>query len=125
MGTAKTCGETLMAYRETDKTRARLEAKRELIITSAVTVIAINGVETVTMESVAAEAGIANGLAYKYFPDKHELLAHAAQQLLDRDLGAMRRRSMDIANPLHALAASIAVFYGTLKNGHLARFKAR
>jgi AcrR family transcriptional regulator len=79
-----------MAYRKTEKVLAQLEARRASIIASAIDVISKHGLEGLTTDSVAARAGIAVGLIYKYFPDKTELLAAVVAQLLDRDRAAMK-----------------------------------
>jgi AcrR family transcriptional regulator len=110
-----------MAYRETEKTRAQAEAKRNLIVASAIDVIAKVGMEGFTTDMVAARAGVAAGLLYKYFPDKAELLAAVFAHLLARDLAALRERTSAEKDPLNALAAAIAVFYTRLNWLHLVR----
>ena len=99
-----------MAYRKTEKVLASLEARRNSILASAIDVIARSGMEGLTTDAVAARAGIAAGLMYKYFPDKTELIAAVFAKLLARDLEAMR--AVPDKDPLRALAAAIAVFYG-------------
>jgi len=64
-----------MAYRKTEKVLANLEARRNSILASAIDVIARSGMDGLTTDAVAARAGIAAGLMYKYFPDKTELVA--------------------------------------------------
>lgn len=49
------------------------------------------GVESVTMEAVAAAAGVSKGLGYAYFSNRNELLL----SLLNRELGELQRRSTD------------------------------
>jgi len=99
-----------MAYRKTEKVLANLEARRNSILASAIDVIARSGMEGLTTDAVAARAGVATGLMYKYFPDKAELIAAVFAKLLARDLEAMR--AVPDKDPLRALAATIAVFYG-------------
>src|SRR5580704_8238681 len=101
-----------MAYRETEKTRAQAQAKRNTIIASAIDVIARAGMDGLTTDAVAARAGIANGLMYKYFPDKAELVAAVFAKLLARDLETVRAAAGDEKDPLQAFAAAMAVFYG-------------
>src|SRR5258706_14963223 len=101
-----------MAYRKTEKVLANLEARRNSILASAIDVIARSGMDGLTTDAVAARAGIAAGLMYKYFPDKTELVAAVFAKLLARDLAAMRDRANEEKDPLRALAAVIAVFYG-------------
>lgn len=110
-----------MAYRQTAKVLAQLEAKRNLIVASAIDVIAKVGMEGFTTDMVAARAGVAAGLLYKYFPDKAELLAAVFAHLLARDLAVIRERISVEKDPLNALAAAIAVFYTRLTWLHLVR----
>src|SRR5882762_11885316 len=110
-----------MAYRKTEKVLANLEARRNSIIASAIDVIAKFGMEGLTTDAVAERAGIAAGLMYKYFPDKAELIAAVVAHLLARDLAAIRDRANEEKNPLDALAAGAAVFFGRLDNAHLVR----
>lgn len=48
-----------------------------------------HGAEAVTMESIAAAAGVSKGLGYAYFSNRNELLL----SLLNRELGELQRRS--------------------------------
>lgn len=48
-----------------------------------------HGTEAVTMEAVAAAAGVSKGLGYAYFSNRNELLL----TLLNRELGELQRRS--------------------------------
>ena len=100
-----------MAYRKTEKVLAQIEARRNSIIASAIDVIAKAGMEGLTTDAVAARAGIANGLMYKYFPDKSELLATVFAKLLARDLETVRAAASDEKDPLQAFATAMAVFY--------------
>ena len=58
----------------TDRSIAFAE-KRRAILDAAVRVFARNGFHTSRVGDVAAEAGVAHGLLYHYFPSKEELLA--------------------------------------------------
>ena len=51
------------------------EEKRRLILEAAVTVFARDGYHTSRVADIAAEAGIAHGLLYHYFPSKEAVLA--------------------------------------------------
>lgn len=62
-----------MAYRPTDKTLARKHAQRQLLLDSAVTIVATNGFQGLTMVAVANQAEVATGTVYKYFKDKADL----------------------------------------------------
>jgi AcrR family transcriptional regulator len=110
-----------MAYRKTEKVLATLEARRNSILASAIDVIAKSGMEGLTTDAVAARAGIAAGLTYKYFADKDELVAAMFAHLLARDVAAMKVAAGVEKDPLQALATAMAVFFGRLDNAHLVR----
>jgi len=110
-----------MAYRKTEKVLANLEARRNSILASAIDVIARAGMEGFTTDAVAARAEVAEGLIYRYFADKTELLAAVVAHLLARDLAAMRDAANAEKAPLPALAAAMAVFFARLENAHLVR----
>lgn len=84
-----------MAYRETEKVIASREAKRSLIIASAIDIIAKHGIEALNTGSVAERAGMALGVIYKHFPDKNEVLAAVVAQRLALDLAAIREAARD------------------------------
>ncbi|MBN1550866.1 TetR/AcrR family transcriptional regulator [bacterium] len=50
-------------------------AKKQTIVQAVIRVLTEHGFERITMDRVAAEAGIAKGTLYLYFKDKDELLA--------------------------------------------------
>lgn len=79
-----------MSWRETEKVIATREAKRNLIIASAIDIIAKDGIDALNTNSVAERAGVAMGVYYKHFLDKNEVLAAVVAQLLARDLAAIR-----------------------------------
>jgi AcrR family transcriptional regulator len=110
-----------MAYRQTEKVKAHLEARRHAILAASIDVIAKHGFEGLTVANVAARAGIAVGLIYKYFPDMTELFAAVVAHLLERDLKAMRGAADLHKDPLRALAFAITVFYCGLDNPRLVR----
>ena len=63
--------------------RVRLtpEARRDQLLDVAAKLLLNEGVAAVTMERVSERAGASRGLAYRYFVDRHDLLA----ALLDRE----------------------------------------
>lgn len=72
---------------------ARLSAKerREHFLDVTAQLVLERGTEAVTMESVAAAAGVSKGLGYAYFSNRNELLL----TLLNRELGELQRRSAE------------------------------
>ena len=72
---------------------ARLSGKerREHFLDVTADLVVGKGVESVTMEAVAAAAGVSKGLGYAYFSNRNELLL----SLLNRELGELQRRSTE------------------------------
>ena len=70
---------------------SRLSApeRREHFLDVTAQLVLRDGAESVTMESVAAAAGVSKGLGYAYFSNRNELLL----SLLNRELGELQRRS--------------------------------
>ena len=64
------------------------EARREHFLDVAAVLVAEGGVDAVTMEGVAAAAGVSKGLGYAYFTNADDLL----RALLERELGKLGSR---------------------------------
>jgi AcrR family transcriptional regulator len=67
------------------------EERREHFLDVTAELVSEKGVEAVTMESVAAAAGVSKGLGYAYFSNRNELLL----SLLNRELGELRRLTQE------------------------------
>jgi AcrR family transcriptional regulator len=65
--------------------------RREHLLDVAAALVVERGVESVTMEGVAAAAGVSKGLGYAYFANSSELL----QALLKRELKRLQARVVD------------------------------
>lgn len=59
---------------------AHLEQRRNRILQAAVTCFARKGFERTTMADIAAEAGVSDTLAYRYFSGKEEIIDAAIRQ---------------------------------------------
>ena len=68
--------------------RLSREERREHFLDVAAQLIIDKGVDAVTMESVAAAAGVSKGLGYAYFDDRGDLL----MAVLNRETRSMERR---------------------------------
>jgi AcrR family transcriptional regulator len=68
--------------------RLSREERREHFLDVAADLIVDEGIDAVTMESVAATAGVSKGLGYAYFDDRSDLL----MAVLNRETHAMERR---------------------------------
>src|SRR3954454_22098927 len=74
----------------TDRSIATAERQRQ-ILEAAVRVFARNGYHTSRVADVAAEAGVAHGLVYHYFPSKAALLEAVFQETWQGLLEELRR----------------------------------
>jgi AcrR family transcriptional regulator len=69
-----------------------LEAKREMILHAAIACFARDGFHKTTMSDIASQAGVSDGLAYRYFSGKEEIIQEAVRlvsgpgQLADVDV---------------------------------------
>lgn len=84
--------------------------KRDLILRASEKIIASSGIQGLSMQQVANEAGVAAGTIYRYFKDKNELilelrkdvLAHVAAFILeDHQLGTLEQRFKRIWLKMH------------------------
>jgi AcrR family transcriptional regulator len=69
-----------MPYRSTDKTRRKKDAKRTAMMQAAVRVFAAKGYHVATVRDIVAEANVAIGTFYFYFPDKETLFVHLFEE---------------------------------------------
>lgn len=79
-----------------------LEAARELFLSE--------GVDAVTVRSIARRAGCSIGLLYHYVDGKEELLARLLEETFTRLLSRLRRQEQSFSAPLEKLAAVLAAY---------------
>lgn len=72
-----------MAYRSTEKTRAKKDAKRTAMMQAAVGVFAERGYHAATVRDIVKAAGVAIGTFYFYFPDKETLFVYLYEETAD------------------------------------------
>ena len=60
-------------------TEEHLEAKREMILHAAIACFARDGFHKTTMTDIAEMAGVSDGLAYRYFSGKDEIIREAVR----------------------------------------------
>jgi AcrR family transcriptional regulator len=99
-----------MPYRQTERVRRKLAARRDAILTAAHDIAAESGLQAVQIVPVSQRAGIAAGTIYRYFPGKTDLVAALIRQIAKADLDAMQAAAAAAPGPLSALSASIAAF---------------
>lgn len=103
-----------MAYRKTEKVLAALEARRQNILASTMDVIAKGGLEALTSDSLRKRAGVPVGLIYHYFADLTEVVAAVVQQLLERDVAAVKECG-SIVEAIPVFFHRVASNYGLMK----------
>lgn len=80
-----------MAYRSSEKTRQKKDAKRTAMMKAAVLVFAQKGYHSATIRDIVREADVAIGTFYFYFPDKETLFVHLYDETADFLLRAMEQ----------------------------------
>ena len=99
-----------MPYRQTERVRRRLSARRDAILMAAHDIAAESGLQGVQILPVSQRAGIAAGTIYRYFPGKTDLVAALIRQIAKADLDAMQAAASAAPGPLSALSAGIVAF---------------
>ncbi len=72
-----------MAYKSSEKTRAKKDAKRTAMMQAAVHVFAQKGYHAATVRDVVKAANVAIGTFYFYFPDKETLFVYLYEETSD------------------------------------------
>ncbi|RMG99432.1 MAG: TetR/AcrR family transcriptional regulator [Chloroflexi bacterium] len=80
-----------MAYRSSDKTRRKKDAKRTAMMQAAVHVFAEKGYHAATIRDIVTAADVAIGTFYFYFPDKETLFVHLYEETAHFFLGALQQ----------------------------------
>lgn len=87
------------------------EERREHFLDAAAQLVNERGIDSVTMEAVAAQAGVSKGLGYAYFPNRGEMLA----ELFDREMAVLDgrvRSAMESAGSLEdRIRATVRTWY--------------
>lgn len=96
-----------MAYRQTEKVLEHKEQTRNAILRAAATLVRQE--KAVTMEAVAAGAGLSVGSLYTYFRNRSDLLASLFEFRAEHELAAMRAALASDADPIAALCTAVRV----------------
>jgi AcrR family transcriptional regulator len=97
-----------MAYRQTERTRARAADARERILRAAHDQLAEGGYASASVSAVARRAGVATGSVYRHFPSKGELLAEVFRRASQREVDAVAGATGESA--AERIAAAVEVF---------------
>ncbi len=99
-----------MPYRSSDKTRQKKDAKRTTMMQAAVQVFAEKGYYAATIRDIVAEADVAIGTFYFYFPDKETLFVHLYEETADFLLQAIRQAITSRATLPQQIQAGIQAY---------------
>lgn len=99
-----------MAYRETDRTRARREEARQGILAAAHRLVAEGGFRSASVAAVAEAAGVATGSVYKHFPSKAELFAEVFRRATEKEVAKVAEALAGDGSVLGRLCAAIDCF---------------
>lgn len=83
--------------------RLRPEQRREEILDSAAEIVFTRGIEALTMEGLAAQAGVNKALPYHYFASRDGVLC----SLADREFAKLLQAFTDTANAAEGLEAKM------------------
>ena len=97
-----------MAYRPTERTRARAAAARERIVAAALDQLAEGGYASAGVQAIAARAGVATGTVYRHFASKAELSAEAFRRAAARELAVVEEVVADDGRPARERIAAAA-----------------
>jgi len=75
-----------MPYRPTEKTEARKKAQYNLLLTTALTLVAREGFQNLTIALLAEQAQVAIGTVYKYFDSKADLCAAVFRRATEKEV---------------------------------------
>lgn len=78
-----------MAYRETESVRARKAAQRAHLLACAEQLVREGGFAELTMQALAARAGVGVGTLYRYFDNKGRLAAEVFRRATEREVAAV------------------------------------
>ena len=95
-----------MAYRPTERTRARLAAARETIVDAAMAQLAEGGYASTSVVGVARRAGVATGSVYRHFPSKADLFAEVFRRCAQAEVDVLH----DIAGRREPVANRLAAW---------------
>jgi AcrR family transcriptional regulator len=101
-----------VAYRSTERTKARLSASRERIITAALEIMAGHGYAGCSVAAVAERAGVATGSVYRHFPTKAHLFAEVFRTASQREVDAVARAAAPLGTAAAQVAAVTETFCG-------------
>jgi AcrR family transcriptional regulator len=99
-----------MAYRRTERIKARLADNRARILHAARTLVAEHGFRDTQVALVASLADVAVGTVYRYFPSKADLFAEIVRTVSRREVDVLREIADSDGSASERLAAAVRAF---------------
>lgn len=102
-----------MSYRPTEKTEARKKAQNDLLLTTALTLVARKGFQNLTIALLAEQAQVAIGTVYKYFDSKADLCSAVFRRATEKEVAQVQLAAFPEESKLSCelrLANAIQVF---------------
>ena len=99
-----------MAYRDTDKVRARKRTVRDAVLGAARDRIAAGGYAAAQIQAVAEDAGVATGTVYRYFDSKADLCAEVFRSVVRHEVDAVDAAAHGTGSPEQRLRAVVETF---------------
>lgn len=84
----------IMAYRQTEKTKARQLEVRQAIVDAALDLITNRGFSGISIRAVAEKAKLASGSVYKHFASKSELCSYVFRLASKAELARVANQSL-------------------------------
>lgn len=88
-----------------------LQAREDAIVTSVNRLLAEKGFDTMTVDDVVSDVGIARASLYKHFTSKEELAAAAMVKVLDRALVELSRLRAEVPDAFKRLEGVVRWAY--------------
>ncbi len=99
-----------MAYRSSEKTRQKKDAKRTAMMQAAVQVFAEKGYHAATVRDVVNQAGVAIGTFYFYFPDKETLFVYLYEETADFLMQTLQQAVNQQTDPAQQIASGVQAY---------------
>lgn len=99
---------------------ARSDARRAQILHAAVPLLERRGSHEVSMQSIAAEAGVSVGLIYRYFAGKQELVRAVTEGVLE-EIGQLIAAALEPEeDPVRQIAGAFAAYCTVIRDNRQA-----
>jgi TetR/AcrR family transcriptional regulator, fatty acid metabolism regulator protein len=111
-----------MAYRPTEKTEARKDARRKHWLETATRLFGEHGYHATTVPMIVAEAGSSTGSFYMYFKNKEDGFVAALEALGDQVTAVMEQAHRENPDPIAEIRLSVeSLFLFLARNPRQAR----